>query len=77
MPDGTTLTAGALGGTHLPSRRASGARRFLGKRSTISFFLALPLILLIGGLVIWPAFYAIDLAMLTVANRQFRALAAR
>ncbi len=39
-------------------------QRFLQRRSTIAFLLCLPLILLVAGFVIYPAFYAIYLSML-------------
>ena len=39
-------------------------KRFTQRRSTIAFFLCLPLILLVAGFVIYPAFYAIYLSML-------------
>src|ERR1043165_7616030 len=45
-------------------RRKSGMRALLKRKSTIAFLMALPLILLIGGLVLYPAFYAMYLAML-------------
>ena len=63
MADGSSITADMLGGARIPAR-PSALRRFLGRRSTIAFLLALPLIALIGGLVVWPAFYAIDLSMM-------------
>ena len=39
-------------------------RKFAQRRSTIGFLLCLPLILLVAGFVIYPAFYAIYLSML-------------
>ncbi len=46
-------------------------RRVLRRRSTIAFFMCLPLILLIGGLVVYPAIYAIYLAMLNKKMTHF------
>ncbi len=46
-------------------------RRFLQRRSTVAFLMCLPLILLIGGLVVYPALYAIYLAMLNKRMTQF------
>ncbi len=43
-------------------RRRSGLRRALQRKSTIAFFLTLPLILLIALLVIYPAFYSLHLS---------------
>ena len=39
-------------------------RKFAQRRSTTGFLLALPLILLVAGFVIYPAFYGIYLSML-------------
>jgi multiple sugar transport system permease protein len=39
-------------------------RRWLARRSTVAFLMCLPLILLVGGLVVYPALYAIYLSML-------------
>ncbi|MBN8939029.1 MAG: sugar ABC transporter permease [Rhizobiales bacterium] len=44
--------------------RASGLRKFMQRKSTIAFFMALPLIVLILLLVVYPAFYAIYLSTL-------------
>jgi multiple sugar transport system permease protein len=71
MADGSSLTADLLAGAHRPAIRPGALRRFLGRRSTIAFLLALPLILLIGGLVLWPALYAIELSMLNKRMTQF------
>ncbi|HET9018343.1 MAG TPA: sugar ABC transporter permease [Acetobacteraceae bacterium] len=46
-------------------------RRWLARRSTTAFLMCLPLILLIGGLVIYPALYAIWLAMLNKRMTHF------
>ena len=44
---------------------ASGSlQRFARRRSTIAFLMTLPLIVVIGGLVAWPAGYAIYLSTL-------------
>ena len=45
-------------------RQKVGLRRLLRRKSSIAFLMALPLILLIGLLVLYPAFYAMYLAML-------------
>lgn len=51
-------------GPGAPARPAGGLRRLLRRRSTIAFLMCLPLTLLIAGLVVYPAFYAIYLSML-------------
>src|SRR5882724_5180797 len=53
-----------------PNKR-SGARRFFQRKSTIAFFMALPLIVLIFGLVLYPAGYAMHLAMLNKSMERF------
>jgi multiple sugar transport system permease protein len=42
----------------------AGLRRAMQRKSTVAFFMALPLILLIVLLVIYPAFYSLHLATL-------------
>jgi multiple sugar transport system permease protein len=50
----------------IPWRRGRIAR-VLRRRSTIAFFMCLPLLTVIGGLVVYPALYAINLATLNKA----------
>jgi multiple sugar transport system permease protein len=52
-------------------RKRSGALRFFQRKSTIAFFMALPLIVLIFGLVLYPAFYAMHLATLNKSMTKF------
>src|ERR1700693_1330877 len=52
-------------------RRRSGFRQVLQRRSTIAFGMALPLILLISLLVIYPAVYSIHLATLNKSMERF------
>jgi multiple sugar transport system permease protein len=51
-------------------KRASG-RSFVRRKSMIAFMIALPLILVIACLVIYPAFYAIHLATLNKSMTKF------
>jgi hypothetical protein len=44
--------AAVLSGQQAAAARGGGLRRFLRRKSTIAFVMALPLILLIGGLVV-------------------------
>jgi multiple sugar transport system permease protein len=69
MADGTS----AIGVASARSRGRSGdsLRRFTRHRSTTAFLLCLPLILLILGLVVYPALYAIDLSMLNKKMTKF------
>ena len=48
-----------------------GLRRFARRRSTIAFLMALPLIVLIGGLVVYPALYSVHLATLNKSMERF------
>jgi multiple sugar transport system permease protein len=51
--------------------RRSGLHKFVRRRSTIAFLMCLPLILIIAGLVAYPAVYAIYLSMLNKSQTQF------
>jgi multiple sugar transport system permease protein len=68
MPDGSSVSVGAMGPAF--ARPRGGMRKFAQRRSTIAVLLCLPLILLIAGLVVYPALYAIYLSML---NRKMTA----
>jgi multiple sugar transport system permease protein len=46
-------------------------RRFVSAKSTLALVLALPLLMLIGGLVVYPFFYAIWLSMLNKSETAF------
>src|SRR5262249_58635618 len=52
-------------------RGRSGLHKALRRKSTIAFLMALPLILLIALLVIYPAFYSIHLATLNKSMERF------
>jgi multiple sugar transport system permease protein len=67
MVDAVIADARSLGGV----RRKSGMRRMMQRKSTIAFLMALPLLLLIGLLVLYPAFYAVHLAMLNKSMERF------
>lgn len=54
-----------------PARRRGSLRRTFQRKSTIAFLMTLPLILLILTLVIYPAFYAVHLAMLNKTMERF------
>jgi multiple sugar transport system permease protein len=69
MADGSTIAvSGIASGQRV---RASATRRFLRRRSTIALLMALPLILLIGCMIVYPAFYAIWLSMLNKKMTKF------
>ena len=66
--------AAVLPGAQVAARRG-GLRRLARRKSTTAFLLALPLIVLIAALVIYPAFYSIYLAMLNKSLERFVGLA--
>jgi multiple sugar transport system permease protein len=53
------------------SRGRTSARGFARRKSTIAFFMALPLALCIGLLVVYPSFYAVYLATLNKSMERF------
>jgi multiple sugar transport system permease protein len=52
-------------------QRPRKAKKFLRRRSTIAFLMALPLMLIVGSLVLYPAFYSIYLATLNKSMERF------
>jgi len=54
-----------------PSRRRSSLRALARQRSTIAVLMCLPLLLVLGGLVVYPALYAIWLSMLNKRMTSF------
>jgi multiple sugar transport system permease protein len=56
---------------HARPARRTGLRRFMRRKSTIAFLMALPLILLISLLVAYPALYALHLATLNKSMQRF------
>jgi multiple sugar transport system permease protein len=62
----------AVGEARLPAKRRRGrARRFFERRSTIGFLMTLPLLVVIGALVLYPALFAIHLATLNKSMERF------
>src|SRR5215475_1058631 len=53
------------------TRRSSGLRRAMQRKSTTAFLMALPLILLVAVLVIYPALYSLHLATLNKSMERF------
>ena len=54
-----------------PASAGSSLRVWLRRRSAVAVLMCLPLMLIIGGLVIYPAFYSIFLSMLNKAQTRF------
>src|SRR6266699_257855 len=63
QPNGIARTGGA--------RKRSSLRVALKRKSTAAFLMTLPLLLLIGILVIYPAFYSLHLATLNKSMQRF------
>src|SRR5579872_1325092 len=53
------------------TKSRSSLRKWAKRKSTVAFFMALPLMLLIGILVIYPAFYSMHLATLNKSMTKF------
>jgi multiple sugar transport system permease protein len=53
------------------ARRRSTVRRLMRRRSTVAFLFTLPLIVIIGGMVLYPALYAVHLATLNKSMERF------
>jgi multiple sugar transport system permease protein len=62
--DGSITTAAAAPRIVARSPGVSGLQRFARRRSTIAFLMTLPLLAIIGGLVVYPFFYALYLSTL-------------
>jgi multiple sugar transport system permease protein len=71
MPDDTVAVYPPLARSAAARRRRPLLKRFLQRRSTIAFFMCFPLLMIIGGLVIYPALYAIHLATLNKSMTRF------
>ncbi len=71
MADVTSVPAGVLAGGRVRTQQAGGLRKFARRRSSIAFFLCLPLILLVATLVVYPACYAIYLSLLNKKMTKF------
>src|SRR6266576_4376431 len=52
-------------------RRRLTMQKFVRRKSTIAFFMCLPLILVVACLVVYPAFYSISLAMMNKSMQHF------
>src|SRR5690242_7969533 len=54
-----------------PRTARGGMQRFMRRRSTLAFLMCLPLIVIIAGLVAYPALYSMHLSMLNKAQTRF------
>ena len=71
MADTVQTWSPGMQGAAAPSSASQNLRSFLRRRSTIAFLMCLPLILIIGCLIVYPAFYSIYLSMLNKAQTRF------
>ena len=71
MADGTSIPVDLLPAATRARGRSNSLQRLARRRSTTAFLLCLPLILLIAGLVVYPAIYAIYLSMLNKRMTSF------
>jgi multiple sugar transport system permease protein len=71
MADTVQTWSPPIRGISLPSSAGRGLQRFFRRRSTIAFLMCLPLIVIVGSLIIYPAFYSIYLSMLNKAQTRF------
>ena len=55
----------------VPARRRTGLRRTMQRKSTVAFLMALPLMVLIGLFVVYPALYSLHLATLNKSMERF------
>jgi multiple sugar transport system permease protein len=55
----------------LTARKRSSLQRMMKRKSTSAFLMTLPLILLVGTLVVYPAFYSLHLATLNKSMQRF------
>src|SRR5215467_13601009 len=67
------IAVGAHGESAVTSQRKSRSslRRWAQRKSSVAFFMTLPLILLIAVLVVYPAFYSLHLATLNKSMQRF------
>src|SRR5499433_2547506 len=71
MADTVQTWSSGLPGVRMRSSGSTGLHLFLRRRSTIAFLMCLPLIVIIAGLVAYPAVYAIYLSMLNKSQTRF------
>ena len=71
MADTVQTWSPALRGAGLQSSAGQNLRLFMRRRSTIAVLMCLPLIVIVAGLVVYPALYSIYLSMLNKAQTRF------
>src|SRR6185437_3867384 len=71
MADTVHSWGAAVDGTADAPIRRTGLHRFVQRRSTIALLMCTPLILIVAGLIIYPALYSFYLSMLNKAHTRF------
>ncbi len=71
MADGAFAPAAGTQSPSRPAPRRAGLRTLARRRAAIAVLMCLPLMLLIGALVAWPALYSIYLSMLNKKMTRF------
>src|SRR5260221_9088826 len=71
MADAVHSWGAAVDSTADAPVRRTGLHRFMRRRSTIALLMCTPLILIVGCLIIYPAFYSIYLSMLNKTQTRF------
>jgi multiple sugar transport system permease protein len=71
MADGNVVAAGRVAPIAAGPPRSGTLQKLARRRSTLAFLMALPLLAVIGGLVVYPFFYAIELSMLNKRMTRF------
>ncbi len=64
----------AADATVRPRASRTGLHRLMRRRSSVAFLMCLPLIAIVAGLIVYPAFYSIYLSMLNKAQTKFLGL---
>src|SRR5581483_7842288 len=66
-----TATVSTAVGTSPTAKRSPSMRRLMRRRSTTAFLFALPLLVVVAGLIVYPGFFSIYLSMLNKAQTKF------
>jgi multiple sugar transport system permease protein len=71
MANGSSVAPAEIAPPITRARRANGMRRWMRHRSTIALAMCMPLILMIAGLIVYPAIYAIYLSLMNKHMTKF------
>ncbi len=71
MADGSSMAQGVTAAPLVRARRPNSLQRWMRRRSTIALAMCMPLILMIAGLIVYPACYAIYLSLMNKHMTKF------